>query len=242
MAKYAISDIHGQYNAFMDVLDKAKFDPSVDTLYILGDMIDWGREPIKVVKTIMEWKQKHPNNIFVTLGNHELMMLDAIASMHSLSYYDAYDALLWQSNNGGITLDKFNEESFDVQEEILEFIQNLKLFYIVDNKYFLTHSSPCNPNSAPKSIKAMSNFVWTRVNPRSRPSKLPEGMTLVSGHTITSHWNKSENNYNAIINLSEDVIDIDCGAKGIGILDGDYKLCLLRLDDLKRFYSKAITE
>ena len=132
MAKYAISDIHGQYNAFMDVLNKAKFDPCVDTLYILGDMVDWGREPIKVVKTIMEWQQKYPNNIFVTLGNHELMMLDAIASMHSLSYYDAYDAMLWQSNNGGITLDKFNEDTdgFILYEGIVDDSNNVNDFRI----------------------------------------------------------------------------------------------------------------
>ena len=39
MATYVISDIHGQYDMFMELLEKIPLKDS-DTLYILGDVVD----------------------------------------------------------------------------------------------------------------------------------------------------------------------------------------------------------
>ena len=44
-ATYVISDIHGNYNAYMDMLKKIQFDDD-DILYILGDILDRGPNPI----------------------------------------------------------------------------------------------------------------------------------------------------------------------------------------------------
>lgn len=38
MATYVISDIHGQYNMFIELLDKIDL-KDTDTLYILGDVL-----------------------------------------------------------------------------------------------------------------------------------------------------------------------------------------------------------
>lgn len=53
MATYVISDIHGQYKMFLDLLDKIKL-KDTDTLYILGDILDRGPHPIKAL--IKSWK------------------------------------------------------------------------------------------------------------------------------------------------------------------------------------------
>lgn len=53
MATYVISDIHGQYKMFLDLLDKIKL-KDTDTLYILGDILDRGPHPIKALMKIME--------------------------------------------------------------------------------------------------------------------------------------------------------------------------------------------
>lgn len=39
MATYVISDIHGEYELFIKLLEKIRF-TSADTLYVLGDVID----------------------------------------------------------------------------------------------------------------------------------------------------------------------------------------------------------
>ena len=39
MSTYVISDIHGNYEAYMRLLEKIRFSES-DTLYVLGDILD----------------------------------------------------------------------------------------------------------------------------------------------------------------------------------------------------------
>lgn len=65
MAAYVLSDIHGQYNLFTDVLNKINLKDS-DTLYVLGDVLDRGDNPIKVLLKLMEM----PNAVCI-VGNHE---------------------------------------------------------------------------------------------------------------------------------------------------------------------------
>ena len=67
---YVISDIHGQFDAFMKMLDKIEFGYD-DEMYILGDVIDRGPQSLECVKWIME-----QDNILTLLGNHELLFLD----------------------------------------------------------------------------------------------------------------------------------------------------------------------
>ncbi len=45
---YAVSDIHGCYKLYQKLLDKIHFSDK-DLLYVLGDVIDRGPEPIKVL-------------------------------------------------------------------------------------------------------------------------------------------------------------------------------------------------
>ena len=66
MSTYVISDIHGQYNMFIELLDKIDL-KDTDTLYILGDVLDRGPHPIKTIRKLMEM----PNAICL-VGNHEL--------------------------------------------------------------------------------------------------------------------------------------------------------------------------
>ena len=72
MAKYVISDIHGQYNMFIELLDKSDL-KDTDTLYILGDVLDRGPQPIKTIRKLMEM----PNAICL-VGNHEFMAMKCL--------------------------------------------------------------------------------------------------------------------------------------------------------------------
>ena len=48
---YAISDIHGEYERFLTLLDRIHFGPD-DTLYILGDLVDRGPQPMQLIQDI----------------------------------------------------------------------------------------------------------------------------------------------------------------------------------------------
>ena len=72
MATYVISDIHGEYEKFMELLEEIELEEN-DTLYVLGDVLDRGEHPIKTVLKLMEM----PNAICL-VGNHEVMALECL--------------------------------------------------------------------------------------------------------------------------------------------------------------------
>ena len=72
MATYVMSDIHGQYDMFIELLRKINLKDE-DTLYVLGDVLDRGPHPIKVLLKLMEM----PNAICL-VGNHECMAVECL--------------------------------------------------------------------------------------------------------------------------------------------------------------------
>ena len=62
---YICSDIHGEYELFLKLLDKINFSDS-DVLYICGDVVEKGPDSIKLLKYIFDRK-----NIKMIMGNHE---------------------------------------------------------------------------------------------------------------------------------------------------------------------------
>ena len=69
---YVMSDIHGQKRRFDSVMKQINLQPD-DTLYILGDVIDRNSDGIKILRQIMAMP-----NAKMLLGNHELMMMNAL--------------------------------------------------------------------------------------------------------------------------------------------------------------------
>jgi serine/threonine protein phosphatase 1 len=66
MRTFVIGDIHGQYNALMEVINKSNFNPKEDKLICLGDVCDIGRQTYHVI----EYLRKLPNFVYVW-GNHD---------------------------------------------------------------------------------------------------------------------------------------------------------------------------
>jgi serine/threonine protein phosphatase 1 len=57
------------------MIDKIGLDKEKDTLYLLGDYVDWGPDGVGVIQQIMKM-QKDGFSIKCLMGNHEKMMLD----------------------------------------------------------------------------------------------------------------------------------------------------------------------
>ncbi|UBB89927.1 serine/threonine protein phosphatase [Candidatus Kaistella beijingensis] len=76
MNLYVISDIHGLYYTFKELLNKIGFNKT-DELIILGDYINRGKRSKEVVDFIMDLQSQ---NYFITLlkGNHEDMIFDSL--------------------------------------------------------------------------------------------------------------------------------------------------------------------
>ena len=67
---YVMSDIHGNYKAFLEKLDIIDL-KDTDKLYILGDVVDRGYDGIEIIDYIRSCK-----NIELLMGNHEEMMYE----------------------------------------------------------------------------------------------------------------------------------------------------------------------
>ena len=72
MAKiYAISDIHGHFNEFINSLSKVDLSVEDNRLILLGDYIDNGSQSFQVISKIIELEKIYPKQIITLFGNHD---------------------------------------------------------------------------------------------------------------------------------------------------------------------------
>ena len=66
---YVMSDIHGEYEKYRKMLDLIQFSDR-DALFVLGDVVDRGAQPIEVLKDMMT-----RSNVYPIMGNHDFLAL-----------------------------------------------------------------------------------------------------------------------------------------------------------------------
>ena len=81
---YAMSDLHGCYDKYKNMLEKINLSEN-DTLYILGDVVDRGKDGIKILLDIMKRK-----NIVPLLGNHDFTAYSVLKHSHKENKPDWY--------------------------------------------------------------------------------------------------------------------------------------------------------
>ena len=75
MKSYVVGDIHGNYKALLQAIDRSPFNPEEDRLITVGDYLDGGWH-IEIIP-IIEYLNDLPNWIGL-MGNHDSWMYDAI--------------------------------------------------------------------------------------------------------------------------------------------------------------------
>ena len=104
MAIYCMSDIHGHFFEFQEMLDKIAFGPD-DELYVLGDIIDRGSESAEMLIWAVD---KAPANIHFMCGNHEDMALEVVEH-NPLWLQMSRKKTLWNYNGGRATVAKLKK-------------------------------------------------------------------------------------------------------------------------------------
>lgn len=90
MTTYAIGDIQGCYHAFQALLQRIRFDPQSDQLWLVGDLVNRGSGSLEVLR----WCYAHQDNLRVVLGNHDLHALVVAEGIVAAHHGDTLDALL----------------------------------------------------------------------------------------------------------------------------------------------------
>lgn len=234
MATYVISDIHGQYDMFMELVDKIKL-KETDTLYILGDILDRGPHPIKILRKLMEM----PNAICL-VGNHEFMALECLEflmkeitdmSLEELDEKMIDNLVTWQYSGSKSTIDEFSQLDSESKKDVIDFIKDFLIYEEVsvnDKDYLLVHAGLGN-YSPEKDIEdySLHELIWTRADYDVRYF---EDTYVITGHTPTQTI--KDNPHPGYIYRQNNHIAIDCGANYPG-----GRLAALCLDTGEEYYS-----
>ena len=229
---YVMSDLHGHYDKYLAMLDRIGFSDD-DTLYILGDVIDRGPQPIALL-----YDMSMRANVIPLLGNHEAMAsallrrlcveiteenyatqitADVLRAMHA-----------WQEDGGDTTLSGFRALNAEDREALLDYIDDFlpyETLTVAGNRFILVHGGiPYENRHLPLEAHPLADLLETRPDYLLR---YYDNAYLVTGHTPTVHLGQE---HTGKIVMQHGHIAIDCGM-GFGLGCG-----CIRLDDFQTFY------
>lgn len=112
MSLYAIGDIQGCYTSFRLLLKRINFNPNVDKLWLVGDLVNRGPESLKVLQHVISLGDAAE----CVLGNHELHLLAVAAGVRPLSAKDTFDDIL-NAKNASKLIDWLRERPLIIHDE-----------------------------------------------------------------------------------------------------------------------------
>lgn len=90
MATYAIGDIQGCYESLQCLLEKIAFNPELDKLWLVGDLINRGPDSLATLRFLYSIRY----SVEFVLGNHDLHFLAVAYGVRKKGQSDTLDALL----------------------------------------------------------------------------------------------------------------------------------------------------
>jgi serine/threonine protein phosphatase 1 len=190
---FAISDIHGCFKPFYElVADIIKLTKS-DRLILLGDYIDRGEQSREVIDFIIDL-QKEGFDVKALIGNHEKMLVD--------SYYEPDLMHLWSLNGGLSTLQSFGISDIrEIDGHYLDFFNSLDYYLNLGNVIFV-HAG--FDDLAPDPFSDKQSMIWECSLSYQNP--LLSGKTIIHGHRP-----KTIAYVNRLLSEKSPVIPIDTG-------------------------------
>lgn len=246
MSTYVISDIHGNYAGYMEMLRKINFSDS-DTLYVIGDVVDRGDEGIKVLQDMML-----RYNVIPILGNHEYMLMlsskfltkeiteESIKEVEDSP--EIFQGLVeWINVGGNPTIKEMSKLTPEEREDIFDYLGEFTLYETVtvnDKDFILVHAGLSNfePQRELDDYRLDELIFY----PSDYENVYFEDKYLITGHLPTRaiRMKLGENSSTAFkdeIFIANNQIAIDCAS---GYPNG--RLGCLRLDDMKEFYVEKL--
>ena len=235
MSTFVISDIHGEYEQLKTLLAKMNFGEQ-DKLYVLGDVVDRGPEPIRALQFLM----RLPNCICL-VGNHEFMaymgmkiLLKEVTdeSVRDFAEQDKEELKEWIVNGGTMTIADFAGISREEREEVMEYLENLETYVELEvngQEYLLVHAGLGNfSEEKPMEEYTLDDLIWARTD-----YGIPyyKDKIVITGHTPTQTI--PDNPHPDRIYRANNHIAVDCGA---GFKEG--RLAGICLETGREYYAK----
>lgn len=230
---YVISDIHGCYDKYIKMLEKINLSAE-DTLYILGDVIDRGKDGFKIM---LDMAQRP--NVIGLMGNHEAMAIEALSHLlcneqqedDALSDEAIDDIDLWFGNGGEISLHEFLGLNKEQMQTVWSYMNNMPLYkeITVDERQFvLVHGGLRGfDENRPLNDYNQHELLWHRPN---ADTVYYTDKCTIFGHTPVQRLEQNQNK-SAEIYHGKTFIDIDCGC-----VFKNGRLACLCLDTMDEYY------
>lgn len=229
---YVMSDIHGEYDKFLEMLQKIDLQDD-DTLYILGNAVDFGAEPIELLNEMAD----RPN-IYPIIGDHERMAVDVLSLLMDDISEGRLDKLSpdtmkaiadWRENGGKTTLEGFIKLNEEERQDILDYLCDFSNFEVVDTDgktFILVHQGLGEFESKGKKLKnySVKDLTSTPVDYEKQYFD-DDSIFIVSGHVPTYELFGEDKIY-----ISHNNICINCG------VSENRKLACLCLDTMEEYY------
>ncbi|EEX51268.1 bis(5'-nucleosyl)-tetraphosphatase (symmetrical) ApaH [Pasteurella dagmatis] len=89
MATYLVGDLQGCYDELQLLLEKVKFDPTKDQLYLVGDLVARGDKSLECLRFVKSLGQSAKT----VLGNHDLHLISTALGIKRVKPRDRVDAI-----------------------------------------------------------------------------------------------------------------------------------------------------
>lgn len=190
--RYIISDIHGCYRQYQALLDKLHL-TDADHLYILGDSVDRGPQPIKVLEDLIQ--REHVTYI---MGNHDFLFLYFFGkkgldlsdkNIEDCKPEDILDFHYWLKDGGITTAKQYMPLSPERKAAICAFLEKAKGYAVIEDagkRYILVHAGIAGfKEDVPLKKYGVMDFIYERADYHKRYYRAPDTF-LVTGHTPTA--------------------------------------------------------
>lgn len=133
-----IGDIHGGLRALLQVFERAEVSTD-DKLIFLGDYVDGWSESPQVLDYLMALSQTH-DCIFLR-GNHDDLLMEWLRGKENK---------LWHEHGGDATILAYSNLPESVKLPHIEFLDNLRNYYLDDQNRLFVHAGFTNLNGVEK--------------------------------------------------------------------------------------------
>lgn len=262
MNTYVMSDIHGCYDEFQQMLEKIHFSDR-DLLICAGDYIDRGTKNYEM----MSWIGNAPKNVIFVRGNHDEEFLTNIRIMKyvcdkaeldensiedSGTLYKAVQKFAEQNNNKFFdyygTIGKLiNEElvSFALLCDWAKIVEKMPYFYKINiNKRtcIVVHAGyieSLDRVDTEESYESVEDFYLYARDDAYMCGGVEHGM-IIAGHMPTIKYEEFPYNNGSVYRMYDENLDcifydIDCGCV-MGSVQENARLACIRLEDEKIYY------
>ena len=200
---FVMSDIHGQYDLFLKMLDKIKLKRE-DLLVIIGDICDRGKKSYEIYMKCIKMRKLGYNLKFI-LGNHEDMLLEDLENDYPIRYETEYSVFRNSKYFENKDMKDWHEENFlEEIEWLVKWLKNCPLI-ISGNENIFVHAGLDLKKVLEKQEK--ETVLWTR-----EEFWLMENVELEEYKGKNIYFGHTPNINGRISKKTDRIKGIDCGA------------------------------